>query len=79
MPISLPDLQSVNPLFQCASVMRPASFGALARCVYWFGFPILKRASTMAYRKNEERRKSSGKISNTMRIADAALVVLIGR
>jgi hypothetical protein len=79
MTIGLPDLQSVNPLFRCLLVTGHASFCVLARCVYGDGFPILKRASSMSHRENEEWIKLLDKIRHIVRIVDAALVVLIGQ
>ena len=50
-----------------------------ARCVCGFDFPVLKRASSLSHRENEEWMKSLDEVRYIARIADAALVVLIGR
>ena len=77
--MGLSDLQSVKPLFRCPLVMGHASFCVLARCAFGYGFTILKRASSMPRRENQDCMKSLDKIRHIVRIADATLVVLIRR
>jgi hypothetical protein len=45
----------------------------------WVWFPVPKRASSMPRRESQGWMKSLDKIRDIVRIADATLVVLIGR